>query len=106
MRSEAQQDAEHAGVEWEVTHSVSATLEEVRKHGQVLTPGCYVGAEAQVDDGELFEEKVQRLAAQLREQLKEAACLAGRQAKLDAATCLRSFGAGRSLPACRSGRPT
>ncbi len=28
----------------------SATLEEVRKHGHVLTPGRYVGAEAQEDD--------------------------------------------------------
>jgi len=30
----------------------SATLEEIRKHGHVLTPGRYVGAEAQADDGE------------------------------------------------------
>jgi type I restriction-modification system DNA methylase subunit len=28
----------------------SATLEEVRQHGHVLTPGRYVGAEAQEDD--------------------------------------------------------
>jgi hypothetical protein len=28
----------------------SAPLEEVRKHGHVLTPGRYVGAEAQEDD--------------------------------------------------------
>ena len=56
----------------------SATLEEVRKHGYVLTPGRYVGAEAQEDDGEPFEEKMQRLVAQLREQQAEAA-------KLDAA---------------------
>ena len=28
----------------------SATLEEIRKHGHVLTPGRYVGAEAQEDD--------------------------------------------------------
>jgi type I restriction enzyme M protein len=46
----------------------SAALEEVRKHGHVLTPGRYVGAEAQEDDDEPFEEKMQRLAAQLREQ--------------------------------------
>ena len=30
----------------------AAVLEEVRKHGHVLTPGRYVGAEAQEDDGE------------------------------------------------------
>jgi type I restriction enzyme M protein len=37
----------------------------------VLTPGPYVGAAAQEDDGEPFEEKVQRLVAQLREQQAE-----------------------------------
>jgi type I restriction enzyme M protein len=56
----------------------SATLEEVRKHGYVLTPGRYVGAEAQADDDEPFDQKMQRLVAQLREQQAEAA-------KLDAA---------------------
>jgi type I restriction enzyme M protein len=56
----------------------SATLEEVRRHGHVLTPGRYVGAEAQEADGEPFEEKMRRLGATLREQQIEAA-------KLDAA---------------------
>ena len=56
----------------------SAALEEVRKHGHVLTPGRYVGAEAQEDDGEPFEDKMKRLVAQLREQQAEGA-------KLDAA---------------------
>ena len=46
----------------------SAAIEEVLKHGHVLTPGRYVGAEAQEDDGEPFEEKMKRLVAQLREQ--------------------------------------
>ena len=50
----------------------SASLEEVRKHGHVLTPGRYVGAEPQPDDGEPFEEKMARLAAQWREQQAEA----------------------------------
>jgi type I restriction enzyme M protein len=53
----------------------AAPLEEIRKHGHVLTPGRYVGAAAQQDDGEPFEEKMQRLAAQWREQQKEAARL-------------------------------
>jgi type I restriction enzyme M protein len=53
----------------------SATLEEVRTHGHVLTPGRYVGAEAQEDDGERFEEKMKRLSATLREQQAEAAKL-------------------------------
>jgi len=56
----------------------SAPLDEVRKHGHVLTSGRYVGAEAAEDDGEPFEEKMQRLAATLREQQAEAT-------KLDAA---------------------
>ena len=50
----------------------SATLEEIRKHGHVLTPGRYVGAEPQHDDGEPFQEKMARLAAQWREQQAEA----------------------------------
>jgi type I restriction enzyme M protein len=53
----------------------SATLEEIRKHGYVLTPGRYVGAEAVPDDGEPFEEKMKRLVAQLKEQQAEAARL-------------------------------
>ena len=53
----------------------SATLEEVAKHGFVLTPGRYVGAEAADDDDEPFEEKMTRLVAQLRQQQTEAATL-------------------------------
>jgi type I restriction enzyme M protein len=53
----------------------SATLDEIRKHGHVLTPGRYVGAEAQEDDGEPFDEKMKRLSATLREQQAEAASL-------------------------------
>jgi type I restriction enzyme M protein len=46
----------------------SATLDEIRAHGHVLTPGRYVGAEAAEDDGEPFEAKMARLTAHLREQ--------------------------------------
>jgi type I restriction enzyme M protein len=53
----------------------SATLDDIRKHGHVLTPGRYVGAAAVEDDGEPFAEKMQRLVAQLREQQAEAAKL-------------------------------
>ena len=42
------------------------------KHGYILTPGRYVGAEVQEDDGESFAEKMQRLTAQWREQQAEA----------------------------------
>ena len=47
-------------------------MDEVRKHGYVLTPGRYVGAEVQEDDGDPFAEKMQRLTAQWREQQAEA----------------------------------
>lgn len=53
----------------------SATLEDIREHGHVLTPGRYVGAEAQEDDGEPFEAKMRQLTATLAEQLKEATTL-------------------------------
>ena len=53
----------------------SATLEEVRRHGHVLTPGRYVGAEAQEEDSEPFEDKMKRLVAELREQQAEGARL-------------------------------
>jgi type I restriction enzyme M protein len=65
----------------------SAGLGEIRKHGHVLTPGRYVGAEAQEDDGEPFEEKMTRLVAQLRLQQAEAA-------KLDAAIAANLEGLG------------
>ena len=53
----------------------SVILEDIRKHGHVLTPGRYVSAETQEDDGEPFEEKMKRLVATLREQQAEAAKL-------------------------------
>lgn len=53
----------------------SAKLEEIRKHGHVLTPGRYVGAAEQEDDGEPFEEKMARLSALWREQRAAAARL-------------------------------
>ena len=65
----------------------SATLEEIRKNGHVLTPGRYVGAEAQEDDGEPFEEKMKRLTATLRQRQAEAA-------KLDAAIAANLKGLG------------
>ncbi len=50
----------------------SATLEEIRKHGYVLTPGRYVGVPPQEDDDEPFEEKMARLVNELRRQQEEA----------------------------------
>jgi len=48
-----------------------ATLDEVRSHDYVLTPGRYVGAPIQEKDDEPFEEKMRRLVAQLKEQQAE-----------------------------------
>ena len=53
----------------------SATLEDIARHDHVLTPGRYVGAAEQEDDGEPFADKMQRLAALWREQRTEAARL-------------------------------
>jgi type I restriction enzyme M protein len=53
----------------------SAPIDDVRKHGFVLTPGRYVGAEAVDDDDEPFAEKMLRLTAILSEQRVEAARL-------------------------------
>ncbi|WP_127471123.1 type I restriction-modification system subunit M [Thiomicrorhabdus aquaedulcis] len=49
----------------------SATLEDIKKHDYVLTPGRYVGAQEQEDDGEPFAEKMARLTAQLKTQFEE-----------------------------------
>ena len=45
----------------------STAIKEIEKHGFVLTPGRYVGAEAQEEDDEPFEEKYPRLLAELEE---------------------------------------
>ena len=45
-----------------------ATLEEIKEHDYVLTPGRYVGSEAVEEDDEAFAEKLQRLTTELHEQ--------------------------------------
>ncbi|EJG1611355.1 class I SAM-dependent DNA methyltransferase [Vibrio parahaemolyticus] len=53
----------------------SATLEEIKKHDFVLTPGRYVGAAEELDDGVPFGEKMATLTAKLSEQFAESATL-------------------------------
>lgn len=53
----------------------SATLDEIRKHGHVLTPGRYVGTEVEDDDDEVFADKMQRLTVQLAGQMANGAKL-------------------------------
>jgi len=69
---------------------MAAKLDDIRKHGHVLTPGRFVGAAVVEDDGEPFEDKMKRLAATLRRQQAEAA-------KLDVAIAanLKELGYGR-----------
>ncbi len=49
----------------------SSTLEEIKSHHYVLTPGRYVGAAAIEDDGIPFEQKMTELSATLYEQMSE-----------------------------------
>jgi type I restriction enzyme M protein len=51
----------------------SVKLDEIAKHGHVLTPGRYVGAEEVEDDDEVFAEKMTRLTEQLGEQMAKGA---------------------------------
>ena len=53
----------------------AAKLEDVRRHGHVLTPGRHVGVKPQEDDGEPFELKMARLVKKLRAQQAEGARL-------------------------------
>jgi type I restriction enzyme M protein len=52
-----------------------ASLEEIRGHGYVLTPGRYVGAEEAEEDDEPFAQKMEGLTQLLREQFAESARL-------------------------------
>jgi type I restriction enzyme M protein len=53
----------------------SAKLQDVRNHGFVLTPALYTGTADIEDDGEPFEEKMQRLTVDLYGCLAEAESL-------------------------------
>ncbi len=52
-------------------YCASVDFQQIEKHDFVLTPGRYVGAPDQEDDGEPFAEKMARLIEQLREQFAE-----------------------------------
>ncbi|MEK7266023.1 MAG: class I SAM-dependent DNA methyltransferase [Pseudomonadota bacterium] len=60
----------------------SASLDDVRAHGHVLTPGRYVGAQEAEDDGVPFEEKFAALREKLEGQFKEGRALESRIVKL------------------------
>ncbi len=49
----------------------SAKLEEIKKHGFVMTPGRYVGIPDEVDDGVPFEDKMNKLTKELTGQMEK-----------------------------------
>src|SRR5262249_8039472 len=49
----------------------ATTTEEISAHGFILTPGRHVGVEEGQDEGEPFDEKLNRLRAQLERQFAE-----------------------------------
>ena len=53
----------------------SANIEDIEKHGFVLTPGRYVGITHQEDDGISYEEKIEELQATLKAQIEKEAVL-------------------------------
>ena len=64
-------EPEEAGYEDEPGFCKAATLEEIRAHNHVLTPGRYVGAAAQAVDDVPFEERFVELRNTLNRQLEE-----------------------------------
>jgi len=69
----------------------AATLDEIRAHGHVLTPGRYVGAEEFIDDGVSFEDKMAKLTGEL-------ATLTAQGADLDKAIAANLAAIGSPLP--------
>ena len=53
---------------WQMVDGLRNNMDAAEYKHVVLTPGRYVGAEAQEEDTEPFEEKMKRLTATLREQ--------------------------------------
>ncbi len=49
----------------------SASIDEIKKHDFILTPGRYVGTEEEVNDGIPFEEKISNLTTLLSCQMEE-----------------------------------
>jgi type I restriction enzyme M protein len=53
----------------------SASLDEIRAQSYVLTPGRYVGTEEILEDDATFHEKMEKLTAELKQQMEESAKL-------------------------------
>ena len=70
-RSSASSDTEK--YEDEKGFCKSATVEEIRKHSFVLTPGRYVGIPDEEDDGIPFKDKMAKLTTTLKQQMDKEA---------------------------------
>jgi type I restriction enzyme M protein len=51
----------------------SATIQEIRKNGHVLTPGRYIEFKKEEEDDVAFEDKMQKLISTLKEQMQKSA---------------------------------
>jgi type I restriction enzyme M protein len=49
----------------------SVKIDEIRKQEHILTPGRYVGAAEEEDDGEEFEEKMTKLTSELSKLMQD-----------------------------------
>lgn len=58
-------------MEDEKGYCAAATLDEVAKQDYILTPGRYVGIAEAEDDGEPFQEKMERLTSELSEMFEK-----------------------------------
>jgi len=58
----------------EVGFCKSASIEEIQKHDNVLTPGRYVGVK-EITDDEPFEEKMEKLVSELADLMSESSVL-------------------------------
>jgi type I restriction enzyme M protein len=68
----------------------AVTLDTIREHNHVLTPGRYVGAADIEDDGEPLDQKIERLTKEIRDGLAKRAELQARVlAALDSLTVAR-----------------
>lgn len=61
---------ENGTLEDEAGFCAAVPIEEISKQDYILTPGRYVGLAAEEDDGEPFEEKMDRLTSELSEMFK------------------------------------
>ncbi|PLR94888.1 N-6 DNA methylase [Bacillus sp. T33-2] len=53
----------------------ATTLQEIKEHEYILTPGRYVGLEVEIEDDEPYEDKMNRLTSELAEQFAKSKTL-------------------------------